>query len=61
MGQMIAGKWVTDAALGSVTANGDWKRTPSVMRNWVGGEKTTLPPTTGRYHLYAAWIGPVTV
>jgi putative glutathione S-transferase len=58
MGQMIAGKWVTDAALGSVTTKGDWKRTPSVVRNWIGDEDTTLPPTAGRYHLYAAWNCP---
>lgn len=58
MGQMIAGKWITDAALGSVTAKGDWKRTPSVVRNWIGGEGTTFPPTAGRYHLYAAWNCP---
>ncbi|WP_051068029.1 glutathione S-transferase family protein [Octadecabacter antarcticus] len=55
---MIAGKWTTDATLGSVTAKGDWKRTPSVVRNWIGGEDTTFPPTAGRYHLYAAWNCP---
>lgn len=57
MGRMIAGKWIDEATLGSVTKLGDWERSPSVVRNWIG-PTTDLPAEPGRYHLYAAWNCP---
>jgi len=58
MGQMINGDWIReDGPGGSVTKDGAWVRTPSVVRDWVE-EGSPFQPEAGRYHLYAAWNCP---
>lgn len=55
---MIAGQWVADAdSLGTQSKGGQWKRTSSVVRSWIGKD-AEFPAEAGRYHLYAAWNCP---
>lgn len=55
---MMGGTWYTgEGPGGSVAQDGDWHRTPSVVRNQVGQDRE-LPAEHGRYHLYVAWNCP---
>ena len=58
MGQLIDGKWIDDAGVAALGKDGEWKRTPSILRNWVDASSTEFPAEPGRYHLYAAWNCP---
>jgi len=58
MGQLIDGKWVDDAQLGAINKDGEWKRTPSVVRHQIAEGDGDFPTEAGRYHLYAAWNCP---
>ena len=58
MGWLIGGVWHEDEQI-SANKDGNWKRSASILRNWVtndgaGGFKAEA----GRYHLYAAWNCP---
>ena len=57
MGQMLDGRWVDDAALGVIRADGSWTRAPSIIRHQIG-EEAEFPAVPGRYRLYAAWNCP---
>lgn len=61
MGVMVEGEWRPGDAPGAVDAGGAWRRTPSVVRNWItrdGAPGPTgeggFPAEAGRYRLYAA-------
>lgn len=66
MGRMIDGAWVTEAQI-AADPDGEWRRTPSVLRDWVSLDGTrasdglpdeiagdVYPAEAGRYHLYGA-------
>lgn len=55
MGQLIEGAWTEDDAT-ATTASGTWKRTPSVVRDWIRADGSTpFTPEAGRYHLWLSW------
>ena len=59
MGMLMNGVWTDDSDVVRTDPTGEWKRTPSVYRNWItshGGDRFVAEP--GRYHLYAAWNCP---
>lgn len=65
MGSMIDGTYYRDGETAPTNADGEWKRAPSVVRNWVtatGEAGPTGDPgfkaEAGRYHLFVAWNCP---
>lgn len=65
MGSMIDGQYFRDGETARTDANGEWKRTPSIVRNWVTTDGDTGPTgvggfkaEAGRYHLFVAWNCP---
>lgn len=58
MGEMVEGVWYAeDSPGGNVSKDGQWKRTPSMLRNMIGVDDR-YPAEPGRYHLYVAWNCP---
>jgi len=64
MGMLISGIWHEDNQI-QADRDGQWRRTTSLLRNWISQEGT--PGSSGiggfkaeakRYHLYAAWNCP---
>jgi putative glutathione S-transferase len=66
MGQLVEGKWITDAADGTASANGGrFERRPSTFRHWVTPDGAPGPSgeggfaaAAGRYHLYVSLACP---
>ncbi len=58
MGQLINGQWIDDAGMVALSEGGEWQRTPSIVRNWIGADSPDFPAEPGRYRLYAAWNCP---
>lgn len=55
VGRVVAGRWLADDVAATKT-DGQWERTPTVVRNWVRADGSTPhPPTADRYHLWLAW------
>eukprot|EP00179_Madagascaria_erythrocladioides_P010008 CAMPEP_0198324742 /NCGR_PEP_ID=MMETSP1450-20131203/12683_1 /TAXON_ID=753684 ORGANISM="Madagascaria erythrocladiodes, Strain CCMP3234" /NCGR_SAMPLE_ID=MMETSP1450 /ASSEMBLY_ACC=CAM_ASM_001115 /LENGTH=327 /DNA_ID=CAMNT_0044028567 /DNA_START=60 /DNA_END=1043 /DNA_ORIENTATION=+ len=65
MGRMVDGAYHAEDDVSVTAANGEWNRTPSVMRHWItpdGSPGPTgeggFPAVAGRYHLFVAWNCP---
>jgi len=65
MGRLVEGRWLTDDDVARVRTDGEFKRTPSVVRHWVTADGSAGPTgeagfaaAAGRYHLYAAFNCP---
>lgn len=65
MGSMIDGNYYRDGETAPTNTDGEWKRAPSVVRNWVtatGEAGPTGDPgftaEADRYHLFVAWNCP---
>jgi len=58
MGLLNRGIWYEDSQV-SADLDGNWKRSASVLRNWVTRDGSSgFKAEVGRYHLYAAWNCP---
>lgn len=65
MGSMIDGQYFRDGETAPTDTNGEWKRAPSIVRNWVTKDGDPGPTgdggfraEAGRYHLFVAWNCP---
>jgi putative glutathione S-transferase len=56
MGYMVDGAYHTGDDVTATLTSGDWERSQSTVRNWIGD--ADFPAEPGRYHLYAAWNCP---
>lgn len=58
MGLLNRGIWHEDSQI-SASRDGNWKRSASVLRNWITRDGSSgFKAEANRYHLYAAWNCP---
>jgi putative glutathione S-transferase len=53
---MVEGVYYVGEDVTKTLPNGDWERSRSTVRNWIG--KGDFPAEAGRYHLFVAWNCP---
>ncbi len=65
MGQLVNGVWRTDIPLIASDSDGEFRRKPTVFRDWITADGAPGPSGQGgfraeprRYHLYIAWACP---
>lgn len=65
MGSMIDGAYYREGDVAPTSSDGEWHRTPSIVRNWITPDGDAGPTgnagfkaKAGRYHLYVAWNCP---
>lgn len=59
MGSMVDGVYFREGETAPTDATGEWKREPSVVRNWVTKDgEAGFRAEPDRYHLYVAWNCP---
>lgn len=56
MGYMVDGVYHTGDDVTRTLSSGEWERSRSTVRNWIG--EGDFPAEPGRYHLFVAWNCP---
>src|SRR5947209_19741247 len=57
VGQLVDGRWTTNAGPATTDASGGFVRKATTFRNWITPEGD-FPAEPGRYHLYVSYACP---